>query len=47
MKIVEIVETKTEEKKKPQKSPYLGPTTKVKINKRGWQIPLNKRGFGV
>jgi phytoene dehydrogenase-like protein len=26
---------------------YLGPTTKVKINKRGWQIPLNKRGFGV
>jgi GNAT superfamily N-acetyltransferase len=26
---------------------YLGPTTKVKINKRGWQIPLNKKGFGV
>lgn len=26
---------------------YLGPKDKVKINKRGWQIPLNKRGFGV
>jgi hypothetical protein len=25
---------------------YLGPTDKVKINKKGWQIPLNKRGFG-
>jgi hypothetical protein len=28
-------------------SKYLGPTTKVKVDKRGWQVPLNKRGFGV
>lgn len=30
-----------------EKSPYLGPTTKVKINKKGRQVPLNKKGFGV
>ena len=27
-------------------SPYLGPNEKVKINKQGMQVPLNKRGFG-
>lgn len=28
-------------------SKYLGPTTKVKINKKGIQTPLNKKAFGV
>lgn len=28
-------------------SKYLGPTTKVRINKKGVQTPLNKKGFGV
>jgi hypothetical protein len=34
-------------KKVDEASKYLGPTTKVKIDKRGMQTPLNKRGFGV
>lgn len=28
-------------------SECLGPKTKVKINKKGMQVPLNKKGFGV
>ena len=28
-------------------SKHLGATEKVKINKKGWQIPLNKKGFGA
>lgn len=34
-------------KKVDEASKYLGPTTKVKINKKGMQVPLNKKGFGV
>jgi GNAT superfamily N-acetyltransferase len=30
-----------------ESSKYLGPTTKVKMDKKGWQVPLNKKGFGV
>lgn len=44
MRISEIVESKKETKE--SKSPYLGPTTKVKINKKGMQVPLNKKSFG-
>lgn len=35
------------QKKTDESSLYLGPTEKVKINKGGWQIPLNKKGFGA
>jgi hypothetical protein len=45
MKISEILESKKTESKKTNPK-YLGPTEKVHINKRGWQIPLNKKGFG-
>lgn len=38
---------KMKTKKFSESSKYLGPTTKVKINKAGWQIPLNKKGFGA
>jgi hypothetical protein len=46
MRISEILESKKDTKESP-KSPYLGPTTKVKINKKGMQVPLNKKGFGA
>lgn len=40
-----VEESANKSSKKNQK--YLGPTDRVKINKDGWQIPLNKRGFGA
>ena len=47
MKLSELLEGKTLLGNKPKKNPkYLGATEKVHINKKGWEIPLNKKGFG-